>query len=72
MTEISVAMATFNGSRFIEAQLRSLASQTDLPAELVVVDDGSHDDTLTKVVEFSETAPFPVRIHRNRVRLGYR
>ena len=35
---ISVAMATYNGANFLEAQLDSLAAQTRLPDELVVTD----------------------------------
>lgn len=72
MSSISVAMATYNGARYIREQLDSIAAQTVAPAELVVTDDGSDDDTLAIVRAFAETAPFPVRIHRNPVRLGYR
>jgi hypothetical protein len=43
MTTISIAMATYNGARFIREQLDSLAAQTYLPSELVVTDDGSSD-----------------------------
>lgn len=43
---ISVAMTTYNGSRFLQAQLDSLATQVKLPAELVICDDGSDDDTV--------------------------
>lgn len=65
-------MATYNGARFIREQLDSIAGQTMLPAELVVTDDGSSDDTLAIVADFARTAPFPVHAHRNPVRLGYR
>jgi len=33
---VSVAMATYNGARFLREQLESLARQTQLPSELVV------------------------------------
>lgn len=65
-------MATYCGAKFLDAQLRSLAQQSLLPAELVVTDDGSPDDTLACIAEFAKTAPFPVRLHRNERRLGYR
>lgn len=68
---ISIAMATYNGARFIEEQLQSLAGQSRAPDEIVVTDDGSTDDTLAIVARFAERAPFPVRIHRNSKRLGY-
>ncbi len=69
---VSIAMATYNGARFIREQLESLASQTRRPDELVVTDDASTDATVAIVTDFGATAPFPVRIHVNQSRLGYR
>lgn len=69
---ISVALATYNGAEFLEEQLASVAAQTRLPDELVVTDDGSHDDTLAIAERFATAAPFPVKIHRSEERLGYR
>jgi hypothetical protein len=69
---ISVAMATFNGERFLREQLDSIAGQSLLPSELVVTDDSSSPGTLDIVREFESQAPFPVRVHKNESRLGYR
>lgn len=49
MTSVSVALCTYNGARYIEAQLRSILDQTVLPDEIVISDDGSSDDTLAIV-----------------------
>lgn len=68
---ISVAMATYNGARFISEQLASLAAQEVLPFELVVCDDGSSDGTMEMVERFSATAPFSVRVYRNEQNLGF-
>ncbi len=68
---ISVAMATFNGAKYLTAQLDSLAAQRVLPIELVVCDDGSSDETLEIVEGFATRAPFPVLLHRNPVNLGF-
>jgi glycosyltransferase involved in cell wall biosynthesis len=68
---ISIAMATYNGGRFLKEQLDSLAFQTHLPYELVVCDDGSTDETLELIAEFAMTALFPVRVYRNEENLGY-
>jgi glycosyltransferase involved in cell wall biosynthesis len=65
-------MATFNGQAHLAQQLADLADQSVLPAELVVCDDGSTDDTLAIIERFGTTAPFPVQVHRNPERLGYR
>ncbi|QCK87822.1 glycosyltransferase [Phreatobacter aquaticus] len=71
MAKISVLLATYNGARFIEAQLESIRRQTVAPAELWVTDDGSTDGTLRLVSNFAERAHFPVRIRLNTERVGY-
>lgn len=72
MTRISVAIATYNGGRFLQEQLESIATQTLSPCEVVVCDDGSADDTLQVVERFARAAKFPVQAIRNDVRLDYR
>jgi glycosyltransferase involved in cell wall biosynthesis len=67
---ISVAMCTYNGARFVDEQLQSIARQTRLPDELVVCDDGSSDGTVEIVRTFATTAPFDVRVIENPERLG--
>lgn len=69
--QISVAMATYNGARFLREQLDSFVDQTRHPDELVICDDGSSDETLAIAENFATTAPFPVIIERNGKRLGY-
>lgn len=68
---ISVAMTTYNGQRFLWEQLRSLTVQTLMPAELVVSDDGSTDDTRVILERFAAHAPFPVRVLPPHERLGF-
>ena len=46
---VSVALCTYNSARFIEEQLSSILDQEVLPAEIVISDDGSSDDTLIRV-----------------------
>jgi glycosyltransferase involved in cell wall biosynthesis len=67
---ISIAMCTFNGARYLGAQLNSIASQTTLPDELIVCDDGSVDDTIQILSAFAKQAAFDVRIFVNESRLG--
>jgi glycosyltransferase involved in cell wall biosynthesis len=67
---ISVAMCTFNGGRYLDEQLESIAAQTQVPSELVVCDDGSTDDTISILKRFKANAPFPVTIIENAVRMG--
>lgn len=69
--KISIAMATYNGANFLQAQLESFSSQTRLPDELVVCDDKSTDETIEILNNFSKTAPFKMYIHRNNENIGY-
>jgi glycosyltransferase involved in cell wall biosynthesis len=50
---VSVAMTTFNGSRFLNKQLDSILKQTYSVYEIVVCDDGSTDNTIAILKEYS-------------------
>lgn len=67
---ISIAMCTFNGARFLDEQVASIAAQTLAPAELVVCDDSSEDGTQAILRDWAGRLPFPIRIHVNAERLG--
>ena len=67
---ISIAMCTFNGARYLPAQLRSIALQHRPPDELVICDDGSSDATAEIAAKFARSAPFEVRNFRNAGNLG--
>jgi len=67
---VSVVMCTFNGARYLPEQLESIARQSRLPAELVVCDDGSEDETVSMLHAFAARVQFPVRIFNNPSRLG--
>src|ERR1700677_1057663 len=69
-SRVSVAMCTYNGSRYVSEQLLSIASQGRVPDELVVCDDGSVDNTVDLLDEFASQAPFQVRILVNDQTLG--
>jgi glycosyltransferase involved in cell wall biosynthesis len=47
--DVSVALCTYNGEKFIAAQLESILGQSLLPSQIVISDDGSTDKTLAVV-----------------------
>lgn len=69
--KISIAMATYNGAKFLPEQLQSILDQTRQPDELIITDDNSTDETLEVIKSFSENAPFVVRYSQNIKNLGY-
>ncbi len=68
--KVSIALAVYNGQRFLGEQLESIAGQTLLPDELVVSDDASTDNTVDIVNAFADRAPFRVRLLRNAENVG--
>jgi glycosyltransferase involved in cell wall biosynthesis len=69
--KISIALATWRGTAYLQEQLESLAAQTRLPDELVASDDASNDATIDLLEAFALRAPFEVRILRNDTNLGF-
>jgi tetratricopeptide (TPR) repeat protein len=61
---ISVVMPVYNHARFLERTLASLAAQTRAPGELVLVDDGSQDESVASVLAFARSAAMPVVLAR--------
>lgn len=51
---LSVVVPTFNASDFIEKCLRSILAQEGITLEILVVDDGSNDDTAEKAKQVAE------------------
>ena len=49
---ISVAMALYNGERYLQEQLECIYKQSLQPNELIVCDDGSTDNSDTLFEEF--------------------
>jgi len=68
--KISIAMCSYNGGRYIEAQLESIAAQERAPDELVICDDCSRDDTVQIIEGFARRAAFSVRVIANHKNLG--
>lgn len=54
---IDVVIPAYNASLFIVKTLRSVATQTVLPTRIIVVDDGSTDDTVKIVNYFYQNNP---------------
>jgi glycosyltransferase involved in cell wall biosynthesis len=63
--DLTVVVLTYNSARTVAACLESVARQTVAPAEILVVDDDSTDDTLALVSRFAAGSAIPVRVLRN-------
>ncbi|MCS4231250.1 glycosyl transferase family 2 [Stenotrophomonas maltophilia] len=71
----SIAMCTYNGERFLQAQLDSLLTQRPLPDQIVIRDDVSSDGTgeiLAAFVPKAEALGIVVDLQVNERNVGYR
>ena len=68
---ISIAMAAFNGEKYIREQLESFGTQTVPPNEVVISDDDSSDKTVEIIEAFKARAKFEVNLLQNEDRIGY-
>lgn len=59
---VSVVIPAYNGAAFIAEALRSVAAQSRPPDEIVVVDDGSADQTAALVVQISRDSSIPIHL----------
>jgi len=52
--KISVCMATYNGEKFIKEQINSILNQLDENDEIIISDNGSNDNTVDVVKNFTD------------------
>jgi glycosyltransferase involved in cell wall biosynthesis len=69
-TLISVAMAAYNGSAFIDAQIESILNQTHTNIELIICDDCSLDETVKIVCKYQNDTR--VKPYFNEINVGYK
>ncbi len=68
--QVSVAMCTYNGSRYLEEQLLSIFEQTLPPDEIVLLDDCSSDDTVALAEKLLARSGIAYRILVNEKNSG--
>lgn len=67
---ISIAMCTYNGSRFVKEQLDSILNQTYNNFELIIVDDMSKDDTINIINKYVQKDK-RIKFFQNEKNLGF-
>jgi alpha-1,3-rhamnosyltransferase len=59
---VSVVVPSYNHAPFVAATLRSVFEQTHAPARLLVIDDGSRDDSPRVIEKTLKDCPFPCEL----------
>jgi alpha-1,3-rhamnosyltransferase len=63
---VSVIIASYNHAPYIEESIRSVLNQTYPHVELLVVDDGSSDDSVDRIRRLQEIHGFDFRVQKNK------
>lgn len=67
--KVSVAIATYNGAKYITEQLDSIYGQTHPNLEVVVSDDGSVDNTIGILERYKNTCGLIFNVNENNVKV---
>lgn len=68
---ITVVICTYNGEKYVEAQLQSVLSQSKRPNEIIISDDCSSDNTLKLLKKWESKFPKLIHIHTHDSNQGY-
>ncbi len=69
---ITIVMTTYNGVRFVEEQLLSIINQSRCPDELIIMDDGSTDDTVKIIKKILQSCTLNCQLIVNEKNIGWR
>lgn len=60
---IDILLSTYNGARFVDAQIESLLFQSYKDIHLIIRDDGSKDETPQKLLHWKQLHPDLIELH---------
>ena len=67
---VSVVLGTYNGETFLKEQLDSVLAQTYPNIEIIAVDDGSKDATVSILNDYAARDP-RIKVYVNEQNLGF-
>ncbi len=70
LTLVSIAMATYNGEKYIREQLDSILNQTYKNIELIITDDKSNDNTINIIKEYQKKDN-RLKLYQNEINLDF-
>ena len=70
MSQITVLLATYNGSKYVRQMIDSVLAQDYQDFHLILSDDGSKDDTAAILEEYAQANPQKVTHYRSGQRFG--
>lgn len=68
--DIAIVIPCFNGWKYMKRCLESLEQQQIKPAQIIIVDDCSTDDSYQNLLAYSQDTSLPVEVYRNDINCG--
>jgi glycosyltransferase involved in cell wall biosynthesis len=68
---ISVALTTYNGQKYIMEQLQSICNQSIKPDEIIIYDDCSNDNTIEIITNFILNNNINIKLYINQNNIGF-
>lgn len=69
MNQVSIALATYNGEKYLAVQLDSILQQSYPATEIIIVDDCSQDNTWSILQTYATQHP-QIKLYQNKHNLG--
>jgi len=69
-TKVSVVLCTYNGANYITNQLQTIVQQTHTPAEIIIFDDASTDNTWQILLQWKEKCQH-IQLYKNELNIGF-
>ena len=66
----SILVITYNQENYIREAINSLVFQTELPFEIIIIDDKSSDNTFQIISEYFKKYPDLIKAYQNKSNLG--
>ncbi|MFS0872121.1 glycosyltransferase family 2 protein [Paenibacillus xylanilyticus] len=60
--KVCIMLSTFNGAKYIDEQMESLLAQSKVDVQIIIRDDGSSDETVQKLSEYTKSRPDQIRV----------
>ena len=70
MKKLSAILPNYNHGKYLNESIKALLSQTTPPHEIIVIDDGSTDNSLEVLAQIQSRNP-EIRIEKNHHNLGF-
>lgn len=67
--KVSIIMPNFNCGQYIEAAIKSVTSQSYQNIELIIIDDGSFDNSI-KIIDVQEQLDSRIKVLKNKRKMG--